>query len=107
MPESNLALSDKEDSRGKNKNISNNPLWLEGPLLLKSESSEWPSPPCEYELEMPLAMKEQVKSEPKITHAMSVLNNKSLLCMEKVFQCYFCDKNHFSNECKEITGVKE
>ena len=87
-------------SRGKNKNISNNPLWLEGPLLLKSESSEWPSPPCEYELEMPLAMKEQVKSEPKITHAMSVLNNKSLLCMEKVI-----DLKRFSNKGKLIRWI--
>ena len=87
-------------SRGKNKNISNNPLWLEGSLFLKSESSEWPSPPCEYELETPLALKEQVKSEPKITHAMSVLNNKSMLCMEKVI-----DLARFSNKGKLIRCI--
>ena len=28
-------------SRGKHKNISKNPLWLEGPLFLKSEPSKW------------------------------------------------------------------
>ena len=25
----------------------------------------------------------------------------------KQIKCYFCDKNHFSNECKEITDVKD
>ena len=87
-------------SRGKNKNISNNPLWLEGPLFLKSESSEWPSSPCEYELETPLVLKEQVKSNPKITHAMSVLNNTSMLCMEKVI-----DLKRFSNKGKLIRCI--
>ena len=59
-------------SRGKHKNINKSLLWLEGPLFLKSEPSKWPSLPCENELETPLAMKERVKSEQKITHAMSV-----------------------------------
>ena len=26
---------------------------------------------------------------------------------EKQIRCYFCDKNRFSNECKEITDVKD
>ena len=26
---------------------------------------------------------------------------------KRQIQCYFCDKNHFGNECKEMTGVKE
>ena len=87
-------------SRGKNKNISNNPLCLEGPLFLKSESSEWPSPPREYELETPLDLKEQVKSDPKITHAMSVLASKSMLYMEKVI-----DLKRFSNKGKLIRCI--
>ena len=84
-------------SRGKHKNISNNPLWLEGPLFLRSEPSEWPRLPCDNELETPTAMKERVKSEQKITHAMSISSNKSVLCVEKVL-----DLKRFSSKGKLI-----
>ena len=84
-------------SRGKHKNISNNPLWLEGPLFLRSEPSEWPSLPCDNELETPTAMKERVNSEQKITHAMSISSNKSVLCVEKVL-----DLKRFSSKGKLI-----
>ena len=84
-------------SRGKHKKISNNPLWLEGPLFLRSEPSEWPSLPCDNELETPTAMKERVKSEQKITHAMSISSNKSVLCVEKVL-----DLKRFSSKGKLI-----
>jgi len=87
-------------SRGKHKNISKNPLWLEGPLFLKSEPSKWPSLPCENELQTPLAMKERVKSEQKITHAMSVSSNKSMVSIEKVL-----DLERFSSKGKLIRCI--
>ena len=45
-------------------------LWWEDPKFLKEDPVDWPKTPCNTELETNVAMKEKLKVEPHITHAM-------------------------------------
>ena len=87
-------------SRGKYRDISNKPLWWEGPMFLKLEPSQWPKSPCEEELTSPVAMREKMKSEPTITHAMLITGNAPMACIEKIV-----DLQRFSNKGKLLRCI--
>lgn len=80
-------------SRGKYGNLAANLFWWEGPGFLKLDSREWPKAPCGSELEIEVAMKEKLKTEPNITHAMVTSERGSQPHIEKVVELErFSDK---------------
>ena len=82
-------------SRGKYGNLAANLFWWAGPGFLKLDSREWPKAPIGSELETEVAMKEKLKTEPNITHAMVVSERGSQPHIEKVVDLErFSDKGN-------------
>ena len=80
-------------SRGIYCHFHDNPLWWEGPEFLKEDPVDWPKTPCNNELETNVAMKEKIKVEPNITHAIFAKATESKSNWSKVIELErFSDK---------------
>ena len=85
-------------SRGNfGKHLEANSFWWQGPQFLKQEYSNWPKSPTENELaDNDIALKEKVKHEPNITHAMSISENDMK---------YIIDIERFGNKRKLLRSL--
>ena len=83
------------------KNLATNLFWWEGPEFLKLDQSEWPRAPTEAELrEIDTAMKEKLKHEPTITHAMLAREKEVPIQVNKI-----CDLSRFSSKGKLLRSM--
>ena len=83
------------------KNLATNLFWWEGPEFLKLDQSEWPRAPTEAELrENDTALKEKVKHEPTITHAMLAREKEVPIQVNKIL-----DLSRFSSKGKLLRSM--
>ena len=87
-------------SRGKYQNLAASSLWWEGPAFLKLEAREWPKLSCGSEFEVDVAMKEQLKTQCKVTHTIFTAENRSQPRVDKIV-----DLDRFSNKGKLLRTV--
>ena len=84
------------------KTLATNTFWWEGPELLKLDQREWPRAPTEAEIgENDTALKEKLKSEPTITHAMLTTGEKEVpIQVNRII-----DLDRFSSKGKVLRSI--
>ena len=87
-------------SRGKYRNLAASSLWWEGPAFLKLEAREWPKLSCGSEFEVDVAMKEQLKTQCRVTHSIFTAENRSQPRVDKIVEL-----DRFSNKGKLLRTV--